>query len=86
MFVDARSHGTSVSKTAAFIKCSRADVVEVFKSWIVEHERCVCQRLVKASAERRVQENTRETMEPITKDQGFFKLITEHNVHISYGI
>ena len=72
MIVGARRHGASISKTAEFVKCSRAAVVKVFKDWTVsrksgsERANCGRQRLVNVRAERRVarlvQDNRRTTV------------------------
>ncbi|XP_042905130.1 uncharacterized protein [Parasteatoda tepidariorum] len=60
MIVGARCVGTSISKTAALVKCSRVAVVNVYKEWTIKQktgsqcQTCGRHRVLNARSERRL--------------------------------
>ncbi|XP_042903798.1 uncharacterized protein [Parasteatoda tepidariorum] len=78
MIVGARCVGTSISKTAALVKCSRAAVVNVYKEWTIkqktgsQRQTCDRHRVLNTRSERRlarvVQCNRRPTVRQIASD------------------
>nr|XP_042900093.1 uncharacterized protein LOC122269731 [Parasteatoda tepidariorum] len=78
IIVGARCVGTSIGKTAALVKCSRAAVVNVYKEWTIkqktgsQHQTCGRHRVLNARSERRlarvVQRNRRATVRQIASD------------------
>ncbi|XP_071040588.1 uncharacterized protein [Parasteatoda tepidariorum] len=92
MIVGARCVGTSISKTAALVKCSRAAVVNVYKEWTIkqktgsQRQTCGRHRVLNARSERRlarvVQRNRRATVRQIASDlnQGATVNVSERTV------
>lgn len=87
-----KSQGTSINQTAAFMKCSRADVVKVFKDRTVSQKAgsqcaiCSCYWIMKVQAEwrlsRLVKGNRRATVQQIRANlnEGSCQMISEHNI------
>ncbi|XP_042896653.1 uncharacterized protein [Parasteatoda tepidariorum] len=92
MIVGSRCVGTSISKTVALVKCSRAAVVNVYKEWTIkqevgsQHQTCGRHRVLNARSERRlarvVQSNWRATVRQIASDlnQGSAVNVSERTV------
>lgn len=92
MIVGARCVGTSISKTAALVKCSRAAVVNVYKEWTIkqktgsQRQTCGRHRVLNARSERRlarvVQRNRRATVRQIAShlNQGATVNVSERTV------
>ncbi|XP_042913154.1 uncharacterized protein [Parasteatoda tepidariorum] len=78
MIVGARCVGTSISKTAALVECSRAAVVNAYKEWTIKQktrsqiQTCGRHRVLNARKERRLarvsQRNRRATGRQIASD------------------
>ncbi|XP_042899800.1 uncharacterized protein [Parasteatoda tepidariorum] len=95
MIVGARCVGTSISKTAALVKCSRAAVANVYKEWTIKQitesqsQTCGRHRVLNARSERRltrvVQRNRRATVRQIASDlnQGATVNVSELTVQLT---
>nr|XP_042908339.1 uncharacterized protein LOC122271383 [Parasteatoda tepidariorum] len=92
MIMGARCVGTSISKTAALVKCSRAAVVNVYKEWTIkqktgsQRQTCGRHRVLNARSKRMlagvVQRNRRATVRQIASDlnQGATVNVSERTV------